>query len=190
MTRKYSEQYYQAHKEAIKRTSRLYYQTHTAYFQRYYQTHKERMLASSKQVKLKRRAQVIQRFGGKCVFCGFNDARALQVDHKSGGGAKELRRFGDNYAYDVYLLSLSELDLQRNYQLLCANCNWIKRVDKSELWKSRLHCNGNDIKKALHQADLAQELQEHGISPYARFQEINELARNIARTAQAHENSQ
>jgi predicted ArsR family transcriptional regulator len=48
----------------------------------------------------------------------------------------------------------------------------------------RLFSNDNDIKKALHQADLAAKLDEQKISPYARFQEINELARNIARTAQ------
>lgn len=49
----------------------------------------------------------------------------------------------------------------------------------------RLQSRESDIKKALHQADLAQKLRERGISPYARFQEINELARNIARTAKS-----
>ena len=48
----------------------------------------------------------------------------------------------------------------------------------------RLHCNENDIKKALHQADLARRLVEQGLSPYVRFQEVNELARNIASSAQ------
>ena len=53
----------------------------------------------------------------------------------------------------------------------------------------RLQSRDSDIRKALHQADLAQELREHGISPYARFQEINEIARNIARTAQAKQST-
>jgi len=48
----------------------------------------------------------------------------------------------------------------------------------------RLHCNENDIKKALHQADLARRLVEQGLSPYVRLQEVNELARNIASSAQ------
>ncbi len=43
----------------------------------------------------------------------------------------------------------------------------------------------SDIKKALHQAELAQRLMDHGISTYARFQELNEIARNIGRTSQA-----
>lgn len=49
----------------------------------------------------------------------------------------------------------------------------------------RLFSNDNDIKKALHHAELTQMLEEHQISVYARFQEVTELASNIASTAQA-----
>ena len=49
----------------------------------------------------------------------------------------------------------------------------------------RLFSNDNDIKRALHHAELTQMLEEHRISVYARFEEVNELARNIASTAQA-----
>ena len=52
------------------------------------------------------------------------------------------------------------------------------------LYDLSLRSNDNDLKKALHQAELAQKLVESGLSPYARFQEINEIARNIARTAE------
>jgi hypothetical protein len=50
-----------------------------------------------------------------------------------------------------------------------------------------LRSNENDIKKALHQAGLARRLVESGISPYVRFQEVNELARNIASTAKVNQ---
>ncbi|MGA2789502.1 MAG: hypothetical protein ABSF00_01905 [Candidatus Bathyarchaeia archaeon] len=50
-----------------------------------------------------------------------------------------------------------------------------------------LRSNENDIKKALHQAGLARRLVESGISPYERFQEVNELARNIASTAKVNQ---
>jgi len=50
-----------------------------------------------------------------------------------------------------------------------------------------LRSNENDIKKALHQAELARRLVESGISPYARFQEVNQLARNIASTAKVNQ---
>jgi predicted transcriptional regulator len=49
----------------------------------------------------------------------------------------------------------------------------------------RLQSRDPDIKKALYQAELARRFGDQGISAYARFQEINKLARNIARTSQA-----
>ncbi|HXZ98214.1 MAG TPA: hypothetical protein VED24_02480 [Candidatus Acidoferrum sp.] len=53
----------------------------------------------------------------------------------------------------------------------------------------RLYSNDNDIKKALYQSDLASELVKQQVSPYARFQEVNELARNIASTAETSRDS-
>jgi predicted transcriptional regulator len=52
-----------------------------------------------------------------------------------------------------------------------------------------LRSNDNDIRKALRQAELAQRLVDMGISPYARFQEMNEIARNIASTAKTKHNA-
>ena len=52
-----------------------------------------------------------------------------------------------------------------------------------------LRSSDNDLRKALHQAELARKLVERGISPYERFQEINEIARNIASTAKAKRNT-
>ncbi len=67
------------------------------------------------------RANLIDLLGGKCVRCGFSDRRALQFDHKSGG-------IGHNrptgWAYTKHLMNAAAED---QLQLLCANCNWIKR---------------------------------------------------------------
>jgi predicted transcriptional regulator len=59
----------------------------------------------------------------------------------------------------------------------------------SRLLNLRLYSNDNDIKKALRQADLARRLMEQQVSSYARFQEVIELARNIASTAQTSRGS-
>jgi hypothetical protein len=53
----------------------------------------------------------------------------------------------------------------------------------------RLYSNDNDIKKAVRQADLARRLMEQQVSPYGRFQEVLDLARNIASTAQTSRGS-
>lgn len=83
-----------------------------------------------------KRIKMLDFLGGKCVKCGFGDYRALQIDHINGGGYTELKSMGNHGVYkNVYIHP-------ENYQLLCANCNWIKRfvnnengnVDKSSKW--------------------------------------------------------
>lgn len=67
--------------------------------------------------------------GRKCAICGFDDMRALQIDHVNGGGVKEIRAVKGNY----YKFILKELISYPNkYQILCANCNWIKRSLNNE----------------------------------------------------------
>ena len=73
------------------------------------------------------RKAVLAFLGGKCQHCGFADERALQVDHVNGGGNKE--RASSRW-YRVYLNILSGAP---GYQLLCANCNWIKKAVNGEV---------------------------------------------------------
>lgn len=65
--------------------------------------------------------------GGRCVRCGFSDIRALQVDHVNGHGRRELATVTSRNAYYKTVLAHPE-----RYQLLCANCNWIKRAENAE----------------------------------------------------------
>lgn len=61
--------------------------------------------------------------GPICVNCGFTDTRALQIDHVNGGGCKERRKTGGTRA--IYA-KIARGNIE-GYQVLCANCNWIKR---------------------------------------------------------------
>jgi hypothetical protein len=79
------------------------------------------------------RKRVIEILGGKCVGCGFSDVRALQIDHIDGGGNSE---YGINGAHGISYYNKiikSKCDNEIKYQLLCANCNWIKRVENKEV---------------------------------------------------------
>jgi len=67
--------------------------------------------------------------GNKCQKCGFNDERALQFDHINGGGVKEKKSMTTNY-YKHIINSI--LNKEKKFQLLCANCNWIKRFENKE----------------------------------------------------------
>jgi hypothetical protein len=85
-----------------------------------------------------RRQELLTLLGGVCVHCGFSDARALQVDHVNGGGYAE-RRSNNFCGSASILLRLVKKNPER-YQLLCANCNWIKRAENHEVGGGRSKC--------------------------------------------------
>lgn len=66
--------------------------------------------------------------GYKCVSCGFSDPRALEIDHKNNNGNKERKQFS-TYGYYKHILSQIESG-SKDYQLLCSNCNAIKRYER------------------------------------------------------------
>ena len=69
--------------------------------------------------------------GKSCVRCGFADIRALQIDHIHGGGKQEMKKFGTNIVMYQYYTRNPEIAKQK-LQILCANCNWIKRCENQE----------------------------------------------------------
>jgi len=84
------------------------------------------MKSTLKDYKLK--IKVFEVLGNKCARCGFTDTRALQIDHINGGGKAESTKLG--------LRAIRKKIINgdtKNYQLLCANCNWIKRTEKGEV---------------------------------------------------------
>ena len=83
------------------------------------------------------REKLICLLGGKCVNHMKNygvkctDMRVLQIDHINGGGCKERLKCHS----EIYRLinKLPTEEIKKRYQILCANCNWIKKVEKHEV---------------------------------------------------------
>ena len=81
------------------------------------------------------REKLFELLGDKCVRCGFSDKRALQFDHINGGGLKDIKnktkrkKVSDSY-YKYYLNHPEEA--KTKLQVLCANCNWIKKYENNE----------------------------------------------------------
>lgn len=69
--------------------------------------------------------------GHECVRCGFSDMRALQIDHVNGGGSRAQAEKGAGRSYYKTILD-GVLIGSDDYQILCANCNWIKRSENDE----------------------------------------------------------
>jgi len=101
-------------KEKIRATKKLYRENHL-----------EKMNTRCRNRARRERQLALDFLGNKCVICGFDNWKALQIDH-SGNNGNEKRKHGVGYIYRRVLKH------PEDYQLLFANCNWIKRVDSQE----------------------------------------------------------
>ena len=106
-----------------------------AYQQQYRLTHPrperadvERRRAGERRRAAALRAKLLALFGGVCAHCGFTDPRALQIDHVNGGGRRHIHSFSSVGAYYRAVLASGG----SGFQLLCANCNAIKKVERGE----------------------------------------------------------
>ena len=96
----------------------------------WYRHHKEEVL--QKYQGLKR--EVLTHYGDGnciCVRCGYDDMRALSIDHINGGGTHQrtlTRRHGGNQLYSW----LKRNGYPDGYQTLCLNCQFVKRVENNE----------------------------------------------------------
>lgn len=88
----------------------------------------------------KRRLKVLQHISEKmcCNVCGFNDTRALQIDHVEGHGIEERVKCRNVTQFYKLILSMSKEDVRKKYQILCANCNCIKRWENMKIHKFAL----------------------------------------------------
>lgn len=95
---------------------------------------------------LKLRLEVTRHLGGCCAHCGYNvPGPALQVDHVDGDGAAERKA----NASPRRVLRDALNDTEGRYQLLCANCNQIKRMENAEHKGSRVYVRvGDDTDRA------------------------------------------
>ena len=99
------------------------------------------VLDKNRKSQYKIRKEIFQLLGGRCAnpfnlphpdWC--NDPRCLQIDHVNGGGKKERISFNGYSSYIKFILKEIK-NGSKDYQLLCANCNWIKRHENNEIPK-------------------------------------------------------
>lgn len=95
---------------------------------RYRNNHPEKHYALMRKWKEEKRKKIMVSLGGLfCKNCKFNDYRALQIDHVKGGGNKQRKALNSTHLSIRIIEKDIEKGLGQNYQILCANCNWIKR---------------------------------------------------------------
>jgi len=137
--RAYDRVYNVKHKEKIKRQHQEYYQKNReAVIQRttrYHLEHKELRQKYYKQYYEKIRLEVLAKVDPalKCVMCGCDDTRFLEVNHIRGGGKKEQRGYkeeGHNLGHNMILLIHRGKRGLEDLNLLCRACNSIDHLER------------------------------------------------------------
>jgi hypothetical protein len=131
--REWSLKYYYSHKDECLERNRKWRREHTKerneINKKSREKNREKINIREAIRRRKIRLELIQLLGGKCIRCGENDWRCLQIDHVNGGGCKEIRE----NTKDRYLFYLRKVkEGSKDYQLICANCNWRKFYEKNE----------------------------------------------------------
>ncbi len=99
-----------------------------------YQRHRDKYLADALEYRREARASILEYLGGKCVQCGFDDPRALCIDHINAGGHKDRKIYSTGTTFYAHIRAVKK----KGYQLLCANCNAIKRiVNEEHRWRDK-----------------------------------------------------
>ena len=78
------------------------------------------------------REELFSILGCSCARCGFDDKRALQLDHRQGGGGSHRKSMPSGTSYLRRLATLPNDEIRSLLQILCANCNTIKRIENGE----------------------------------------------------------
>lgn len=61
----------------------------------------------------------------KCKYCGYDNIDALDIDHINNDGYKFRQ---DNPQWKKFHKYLMKNNFPSGYQVLCKNCNWLKRL--------------------------------------------------------------
>jgi hypothetical protein len=107
----------------------VFSQTKSAKYMRKYREKHPEYRKKAYENSRKKWIDLVNFLGSKCVKCGFSDMRALQLDHIHDDGAKQRHEF--NGAVRMYNFYIKNPKItKRTLQVLCANCNTIKRINK------------------------------------------------------------
>lgn len=79
-----------------------------------------------------------------CANCNFTDIRALTIDHINDDGAEDRKKTGRRGG-DPFYRVLKKSGYPSGYQVLCANCNTIKEIDRRA--NNKLFTRGDNVIK-------------------------------------------
>lgn len=143
--KEYGKKRYQGHKKEYNERSKLWARNHPEKSKeinkrcrdKHRKEYNLRVKEYSKRKREETKLELFKLLGGQCMNPyglhdkPFTDIRCLQIDHVHGGGVKELHSITNRWQYHLKILREIQAG-SKDYQLLCANCNWIKKVENHE----------------------------------------------------------
>jgi hypothetical protein len=126
-----------AHHEWVTKNRAYVRAYHTAWRHRDADRLRQKGNAAASRYYIKTKDALFEILGKNCVRCGFSDTRALQIDHINGRGLQDGRTLGYPNLY-VYYTARPDI-AKKTLQVLCANCNWIKRTENRESYINQRH---------------------------------------------------
>ena len=115
--KKYNRKWHQKNKDRIREKKRLNMRKYRAERPDHYRE-------QSRKAKAKLRNKVFDMYGRVCVRCGFDDIRALTLDHINNNGAEERKALGER---GVYRRAVEKYQPEE-YRIICMNCQFISRI--------------------------------------------------------------
>jgi hypothetical protein len=95
---------------------------------------RERQKINGKNFRERTKYRIFNLYSGgepKCAQCGENRMVCLSIDHIQGDGAKHRRELNGGRGTELYLSIEKNYDPSR-FQVLCMNCQWVKRANRDE----------------------------------------------------------
>jgi hypothetical protein len=106
---------------------------YTKWYNKYF---KQKRLDSSKKQRIKLREIIFSHYGKKCICCGENDLFALTIDHINNDGNKHRKTMPAGYNFYRWLINHN---FPKGLQVLCWNCNEIKRLNNGIIPEWRIN---------------------------------------------------
>jgi len=137
--KEYNKKYYEGYREEIKekagKRAKVWRKNHLEYINKQQrenrvkeqnETGKTKNSMYSKRVRDRLKKLIFEAYGNKCQCCGEAELEFLTIDHINNDGAAHRRTLkrggGDLYRW------LRDNDFPSEFQILCCNCNWSKRL--------------------------------------------------------------
>jgi glucan-binding YG repeat protein len=137
----YKSQWYQRNKERVSATNKTYARENATKIKEYNAKRyaildiegREQLYNKTARIRNQHRIDALKHYSGgtmSCARCGFDDIRAISLDHVNGDGAAHRRQFKDSWAVFRWI---KKNGYPEGFQVLCMNCQFIKRHENNEM---------------------------------------------------------